>query len=200
MDIRSAKRPVGTQQATSITEEKPTNITPTFDADGTSTDISLDKYESVVIGQYMAFLKDNGISEEDIMGLLDRLITDGDVTYSTVVFGKIPAVFRVRPAWINDLILQKMDEVTGSSDKVSVMRFNNLIALYNLAASLIQYGDNRYDIDTEEAFDTALERIKRMPYIAQNALVNALSVFDRALAVATSDWAVKNFTKPLTDE
>ena len=35
-----------------------------------------------------------------------------------------------------------------------------------------------------------------MPYITQNALVNALSLFDKALAVATSDWAVKNFTKP----
>lgn len=199
MDIRSARRPAGTQQVMHAAGEAPANVTPTFDQSGDSADTPLDKYDSIVIGQYMAFLQDHGITEDDIMGLLDRLITDGGVTYSTTIFGRVPAVFRVRPAWINDLILEKLDEATGSS-KVSVMRYNNLVALYNLAASLIQYGEERYSIESEESFAAALSRVKSLSYVVQNALVNALSVFDRALAVATSDWAVQNFTKPRTEE
>lgn len=104
--------------------------------------------------------------------------------------------FQVRATWVNDYILKLVDNATQGDAHVSLMRFNSIVALYNLAGSLVQFGDETYYVSQENEFDAAIARVRQMPYITQSALVNALSLFDKALAVATSDWAVKNFTRP----
>ena len=196
MDIRSAKKGAGTKPQKNVAEDATVTTTPALGMDGESTMGSVEKYGNIAVARYMEELKEEGIREEDILGLLDRIITDGDVFYDTTLFGRVPVRFHIRPSWLNDKILEKLDDTTKGNEKVSVMRFNNLVALYNLAASLVKYGDNTYSITTEEDFEKAVERVNALSYIVQSALVNALSVFDKAVAVATSDWAVKTFTSP----
>ena len=149
-----------------------------------------------VISQYMSFLKDNDITMEDLENVLSALISAGNVSWKFDLLGSIPAEFQVRSTWVNDYILELVDQETKDDQKVSMLRYNNIIAVCNLAASLTAYKDEVYRIESREDFDKARKRIQDMPYIIQNALVNKLAVFDRAIAVATSDWAIKNFTKP----
>lgn len=196
MDIRAAKRPEkGTKKPAVVAEEPVLNTTQPLEENGKLED-ALKKYGDVTIASYMRDLEDNGITEADILELLDTLITTGSAAYETELFGRIPVRFQVRATWVNDHILKLIDKATQGNEQVSLLRFNSLVALYNLAGSLVQFGDNTYTVTKEKEFDKAVDRVKEMPYITQNALVNALSLFDKALAVATSDWAVKNFTKP----
>lgn len=196
MDIRAAKRPEnGTKKPATVAEEPVVNTTQPMEEGGKLED-AIKKYGDVSIASYMKDLEDNGITEADILELLDTLVTTGSAAYETELFGRIPVRFQVRPTWVNDHILKLVDDATKGESQVSLLRFNTLVAMYNLAGSLVQFGKETYTVTKEKDFDKAVNRVKEMPYITQNALVNALSLFDKALAVATSDWAVKNFTKP----
>lgn len=196
MDIRAAKRPEkGTKKPAAVAEEPVVNTTQPMEEGGKLED-AIKKYGDVSIASYMKDLEDNGITEADILELLDTLVTTGSAAYETELFGRIPVRFQVRPTWVNDHILKLVDDATKGESQVSLLRFNTLVAMYNLAGSLVQFGKETYTVTKEKDFDKAVTRVKEMPYITQNALVNALSLFDKALAVATSDWAVKNFTKP----
>ena len=196
MDIRAAKRPEkGTKKPAAVAEEPVVNTTQPMEEGGKLED-AIKKYGDVSIASYMKDLEDNGITEADILELLDTLVTTGSAAYETELFGRIPVRFQVRPTWVNDHILKLVDDTTKGESQVSLLRFNTLVAMYNLAGSLVQFGKETYTVTKEKDFDKAVTRVKEMPYITQNALVNALSLFDKALAVATSDWAVKNFTKP----
>lgn len=196
MDIRAAKRPEkGTKKPATVAEEPVVNTTQPLEEGGKLED-AIKKYGDVSIASYMKDLEDNGITEADILELLDTLVTTGSAAYETELFGRIPVRFQVRPTWVNDHILKLVDDTTKGESQVSLLRFNTLVAMYNLAGSLVQFGKETYTVTKEKDFDKAVTRVKEMPYITQNALVNALSLFDKALAVATSDWAVKNFTKP----
>lgn len=196
MDIRAAKRPEkGTKKPAAVAEEPVVNTTQPLE-EGRKLEDAIKKYGDVSIASYMKDLEDNGITEADILELLDTLVTTGSAAYETELFGRIPVRFQVRPTWVNDHILKLVDDATKGESQVSLLRFNTLVAMYNLAGSLVQFGKETYTVTKEKDFDKAVTRVKEMPYITQNALVNALSLFDKALAVATSDWAVKNFTKP----
>ena len=196
MDIRAAKRPEkGTKKPAAVAEEPVVNTTQPME-EGGKLEEAIKKYGDVSIASYMKDLEDNGITEADILELLDTLVTTGSAAYETELFGRIPVRFHVRPTWVNDHILKLVDDTTKGESQVSLLRFNTLVAMYNLAGSLVQFGKETYTVTKEKDFDKAVTRVKEMPYITQNALVNALSLFDKALAVATSDWAVKNFTKP----
>lgn len=197
MDIRKAKRQkTGTVPPRSITPEKKVASVPAIDNDGVAV-APMDMYGGdVVIAQYMEFLKENDITEEDITNVLSALITSGNVVWKFELLNQIPVEFQVRKSWLNDHILEVIDEETKGNEKVSMMRYNNMIAVCNLAASMTAYKDEQYRIDTKEDFAKARKRVQDMPYIIQNALVNKLAVFERVVAVAVSEWALKNFTKP----
>jgi len=149
-----------------------------------------------VIKSYLDFLHARNITDDDIRDVLECLITSGNVSWRFELFDRIPVEFRVRPSWVDDYILELVDRETADNDRVSMMRYNNLVAVCNLAASMAAFRDETYRVETKEDFEKARKRVQDMPYIIQNALVNKLAVFDRTIAVATSDWAVKNFMRP----
>lgn len=209
MDIRSASRGAtrvpDTQHAASatgsvppeaVTGEKPLRPVPEVDGEATIRSPLEEFGPESVIRQYLDFLHARDITDDDIQDVLECLITSGNVSWRFDLFDRIPVEFRVRPSWIDDVILEFIDRETSDSDRVSMMRYNNLVAVCNLAASMTAFRDETYRVETREDFEKARKRIQDMPYIIQNALVNKLAVFDRTIAVATSDWAIKNFTKP----
>ena len=158
---------------------------------------TLEDYDGdVIISGYMEYLQKNDITEEDVKNVLDALLTSGNVQWTFTMFGSVPVSFSVRQAWVDDYIFEVLDKLRENGQFVSMVRYNNTVAECNLAASMTQFKDETYTVATREDLEKARERIQKLPYVIQNALVKKLAVFDRVIAVATSDWAVKNFMKP----
>ncbi|WP_448344182.1 hypothetical protein [Desulfovibrio piger] len=202
MDIRQASRGLhgtearGTIPPAAIAEEKTPRPVPEVDGDATLKSPLEEFGPESVIKSYRDFLHARDISDDDIRDVLEYLITSGNVSWKFELFDRIPAEFRIRPSWVDDYILETIDRETTGDERLSMMRYNNLVAVCNLAASLASFKDETYRVETKEDFDRARKRVQDMPYIIQNALVNKLAVFDRTIAVATSDWAIKNFMRP----
>lgn len=204
MDIRLASRntgaPRGMKEGTvppaTLTEEKAARPVPEVDGEATIKGPLEEFGPESVISQYLDFLHAHDITDDDIQDVLECLITSGNVSWKFKLFDRMPVEFRVRPSWVDDYILELIDREAADNERVSLMRYNNMVAVCNLAASMTAFKDETYRVETREDFEMARKRIQDMPYIIQNALVNKLAVFDRTIAVATSDWAIKNFTKP----
>lgn len=200
MDLRSAKKGKDTVEGTvpnkAVTEEKVTHKIPAPDDNGVLDSPSDLMTESMVLSQYWDYLKKQGITQEDIKSILEAIIINGNVMWTFDLFNKIPVSFQIRPTWVDDIIIERIDRLTKDEEKVSNLRYNNLIAQHNLAASLVSYGNRKFSMKTEKDLDISLEFVKNMSYIVQNALVEKLAAFDRAVAVAVSDWSLRNFTTP----
>lgn len=204
MDIRLASRntgaPRGMKEGTvppgTLTEEKAARPVPEVDGEATIKGPLEEFGPESVISQYLDFLHAHDITDDDIQDVLECLITSGNVSWQFKLFDRMPVEFRVRPSWVDDYILELIDREAADNERVTLMRYNNIVAVCNLAASMTAFKDETYRVETREDFEMARKRIQDMPYIIQNALVNKLAVFDRTIAVATSDWAIKNFTKP----
>lgn len=199
MDFRSAKK--GTTPAQMLTPERDdTNaVTAPFNEDGSLNIIPPELSGDAIMVESWKYVKENGLTQEDLHNLLDSLLTTGNVAWDFLLLNKIPVTFKVREAWVDDLIIERIDDITAGNAKVSALRYNNLVAEMNLAASMFKFGDETIDVSSREGFRKNLKRVQKLAYIYRNRLVNKLAVFDRAVSIATSDWALRNFTPPLSD-
>lgn len=197
MDIRKAKPPLGAMPPKHVAGKPEPGQSANVDENGEITVDELDSFGGdLVIKGYMDYLEQNGIHQNDIIEAMDVLLTTGSVSWSFNLFDRIPVNFVVRSAWVDNYITEILDKIASESMMVSKVRYNNIVAECNLAASMSQYGDKNFTVRNETDMDDAREFVRQLPYVVQNALVRKLAVFDRLLAVATSDWAVKNFMKP----
>lgn len=200
MDIRSAKKLAGTIPPQTQTSSKVRKPIPAPNTNGTLSAPPDDLAEDLVMKQYWEFLKEHDISQEDIKNILDAIVSSGNVNWKFMLFNSVEVEFRIRPAWVDDLIIERIDDLTKDSQKVSNLRYNNLVAEFNLAASMIRMGKEEYTILTPADLDRAITRVTKLSYIVKNALVDKLAAFDRAVAVATSSWALRNFTTPRKED
>ena len=190
MDIRSAKR-TGVIPPMAVADDPGTPKVPTVSEETGQVELPYDG--NPIIQEYMKFLEKHDVSEDSIRQALEVLITSGTLSWKFLLFDRIPVEFHARPAWVDNYIIEVLDR---TDSKISNVHFNNIVAECNLAASLYKYGDEVYQVTNEEELKEAVNRVRNLTYIIQNALVNKLAVFDRTIAVATSDWAIKNFIKP----
>lgn len=153
-----------------------------------------------VMSQYFDFLKKHNISRTDVFSVLDAFITNGNVVWSFDLFNKIKVKLHVRPSWAIEYVSNIMDKYLEDNPKATIITYNNVMAKYNLAASLSYYKDKEYNIINKETLEQAIKDIEDLPYPVMSALVDKLAAFDRLVAVATSDWTIKNFTKPQQEE
>lgn len=197
MDIRQAKPPVGTMPPRNVAPEPQPAPSANVDENG---EIQIDDLDSfggdIVIKGYMDYLAKNGLGENDVTEAMEALLTSGSVSWSFDLFDRIPVNFIVRPAWVDNYISEILDAISAESALVSNVRYNNIVAECNLSASLTKYGEKEFVLRTNEDLENTRAFVRNLPYIVQNALVRKLAVFDRLLAVATSDWAIKNFMTP----
>lgn len=149
-----------------------------------------------VIEGYREFLSGYGIGDAEIFGALDALITTGDVYWSFKLLDRIDIVFHIRPNWVNEKLVTQLEE---SAPKLYA-RFAHLVGMHNLAGSLVKYNDTDLQAKAPEEFSKTYDFVNSLSFVLQNQLVKNLAVFDRLVAVATSEWAVKNFTPPQSDE
>lgn len=197
MDIRKAKPPLGAMPPKNVAKEPEPAPSANVDEKGEITVEELDSFGGdLVIKGYMDYLEQNNIHQDDIIEAMDVLLTTGSVSWNFELFDRIPVNFIVRSAWVDNYITEILDKLASETPLVSRVRYNNIVAECNLAASMSQYGEKNFVIRSEADMGEAREFVRNLPYVIQNALVRKLAVFDRLLAVATSDWAVKNFMKP----
>lgn len=210
MDIRTATRKSSRQEGASspaaITVPQPADhaaipedgpIPQKISEEPTLADI--DRYGDVTTTNYMAFLKANGITEDDVMQVLDMLITNGSVVWDFKLFDTIPVEFSLRDSWMTTEIIRMVDDECAGRQATMAL-YNNLIAEHNIAASLVTFKNEHYSIKTPDDLREAVKRVRAMPYIFTSALSGKLAVFDRIIAAATSQWAIQNFTRPRSAE
>lgn len=168
----------------------------TATAETPMTDLPSELVKDLVIKEYREYLEEEGIGDQEIMTVLDALITTGNVAWNFMLFGKIPVEFQMRAAWVNEYILTRLE----NDFPKSAHRFADTVGGYNLAASIRSYGDATFAPVDLESFVAVHKAVMNMPFVVQNALIKKLAVFDRVVAVATSDWAVEKFMKPQEGE
>ena len=160
MDIRLASRntgaPCGMKEGTvppaTLTEEKAARPVPEVDGEATIKGPLEEFGPESVISQYLDFLHARNITDDDIRDVLECLITSGNVSWRFELFDRIPVEFRVRPSWVDDYILELIDREAADNERVSLMRYNNMVAVCNLAASMTAFKDETYRVETREDF------------------------------------------------
>lgn len=152
--------------------------------------------EDLVVQQYMEFISQHGLTESDVADIQKSILETGNVCWSFDLFDRIPVELVLRKTWIDNEIIKAVDVATSEELRMSQLRFNNLVAEYNLAGSMTRYGDKTFEITDKKSLSDSLEFVHNLPYVIKNTLVNKLAAFERAVALAVSDWALKNFTTP----
>jgi len=200
MDVRSFSKPEskkGTTPATGIPVKEGTGEKVTQHNDAVTSGLQ-DPFPTgeKIIQEYLEYLAENDIHKEDVLKVLDSIISTGDVYWQFNLLGKIPVTFKMRRAWVNELLMDRMDKTPPKT----IARFHDILSMYNLAGSLVQYGEHETPLINEEQLHSNVEFVSNLPFIMLNRLIKQLSLFDRVVAVATSDWAVENFSEPQSEK
>lgn len=201
MDIRGFNKPENVQGTSpnqvvpTVTgpniSQKPTNVPEELKLTTLADDIE-DIESNQVIKEYIKLLADEGITKEDIFSVLDSIVTSGEVFWSFQLLGKIPVRLKMRPAWVNSELTQKLDKLQPKTYAC----MTDIINIYNLAGSLDAYKEQNLGAKESKDLDTLIDFVSKLPSPILYKLIKKLAIFDRLLAVAMSDWAVENFTSP----
>ena len=199
MDLREATPPKGTKQRQPITPKMedtthPVDNTPAPEV--TEKQVEEDYDGNKELAANMEKLKAEGLTKEDVFIVLDTLITSGNVAWDTTIFNKINCRFQVKPTWVTNYIMDSVTKIANDNPAMQMAMYNNLLAEYNVAATLKKYNDTEYTYVDEESFNDVYNTILQMPYVILTELSKKVVIFDTIIQVATSEWAVKNFTKP----
>jgi hypothetical protein len=159
----------------------------------TSTGIS-DPVEDVET--FKTDLYKEGYKDEDFFRVLDTLLTEDNYYFEFDILGKKKVVLGIRPDWVQMAVIEKVEAAAPKT----VARFTEIINRYNLAGSLVQYGDTAFTLEDEAGLTKALDFIADLPFIIINVLIRRLIEFDHLVSVATSAWALENFIEPQSEK
>jgi hypothetical protein len=178
MDVREFTKPSGTVAAGTVPD---TIETPKQQA----TDLV------APVDEMLEYLRAVGIKDQDIFNILDTILTEGTVVWNFKVLNKIPVVFQMRTAWMNEILVKALEDEAPKT----VARFSDIVAKHNMAGSLIKYNSNEVPVGTPDEYYANMDAVAQLPHTIYTILVKQLSIFDKVVAVATSTWALENFTK-----
>ena len=201
MDIRTATAPKGTRQkkGTSPEIQQPEPVQSLLQESSDEEDTTED-YGDDNVAKSMAVVKKEGLTKDDLMIVLDTLISSGSVKWDTEVLGKMPCVFTAPPTWVADYIQDVIGRKAAENPNMPLSLYNNLFAEYMAASSLSELNGTHYGYTNAEQFEEVYARLVKLPYVLLVAVAQKAVVFEHILVAATSDWLVKNFTKPLQDK
>ncbi len=194
MDVRNFQKPkkTGTSVKGPVTPSTTPEVTPEDKQEEQHTTEQPRETTAEIIDEYLRYLKKEDITEDQILQVLDSIVTTGNIYWNFELFNKIPVTFKIRPTWVNTKLSEKIDRVQPKT----FSRFSEIVGLYNLAGSLVEYNGTNIDVQSESDFNRNLEFVNNLPFIVQSHLIKKMSIFDRVVSVATSDRFIENFTKP----
>lgn len=149
------------------------------------------------VEDYQAYLKAQKISEAQAGEIVDNLFTQGFHSEKYKLTKRISVTLRTREHG-DTLRLQSALEVQRP---IYTHVMNELMARYNLAASLESFGDETFAFpkpradkeEVERLFDVRLQFIERMADPAFYRLSDLLAKFDRTVAAVMREGVAENF-------
>jgi hypothetical protein len=139
--------------------------------------------------KYLQDLERLKVTKEEAARIIDEMLFQGGYSEEMQVTKKLKIKFRTRGQKAVDRLNKAIDSVNP--------QFNgslySLIAEYNLAHSLIQYGPHLFDSVSDANFDAALIFIKSLPSPVFQVLATKLSKFDEKLATIMTEGVVEDF-------
>jgi hypothetical protein len=149
------------------------------------------------IEDYQAFLKQMDISLEEAQDIVDSLFTQGYYEEKVKLTKRLHAVLRTRQHG-DTLRLQTALEVQRP---IFQHVMEEVTARYNLAASLVQYGEKTLPVaeedatkeKVEEVFDERLTFVEKMADPAFYKLTTLLAKLDQKVAAVMREGVAENF-------
>jgi hypothetical protein len=149
------------------------------------------------VEDYQAFLRKHKISEDEASTIVDDLFMKGYYSETFQMTKRQKVVLRTR-SHSDTLRLQAAIE---AQRPYFAHDMQEIMARYNLAAALQQYGSEVFKFpeqnadrkEVEELFDTRLEFVERMPDPAFYRLTDILARFDRKVAAVMREGVAENF-------
>lgn len=173
---------------------KPTEDTPEKTEEKKEDATPVDKAKA-----YQEGLEAAGIKVEEAREILDDVLFKQGYNEVVKVGGKLPVTLRTRV--YNDS--QRVMHFLESEAPTFPMHVSDLVARYNVAASLGAYGDKVFEFpieegkvtvqDVEDAFHVRLRFIMALPTPVIDRLITLTGDFDRKVAAAFADGAPEDF-------
>lgn len=136
---------------------------------------------------YIESLKEFKLNPDQAAEIVDSLITAGFYEESFQLNKKVTVKFRTRSQDATNRIDRALAE-TKPEFNSSVM---GILARYNLASSLVQYGKFTYKPYEDDAeFNKTLKFVERLPQPVFQLLIGELSKFDNKLQTVSNSAAV----------
>lgn len=148
--------------------------------------------------EYKERLKELGITDVVARGILEKVLVQG--YYEEVVrIGPLPVGVRTR----NYKDVKRALDFLEVEKPTYPMGINDIIAKYNMAASLSKYGDTTFKFpsrkagntneEIEEAFDERYSFVMELPTVAVDRLMQIIHDFDEKVAAVFAEGAPEDF-------
>ena len=146
---------------------------------------------------YWERLKAADITETHAREVMDAVLFENDYRETIYLRENFPVVLHTR-AYEDTLRLMRVVE---AENPTFPMHVNDIIARYNVCASLVQYGNKIITLPAEDAtsqeieenFEARLNFIFGLREIAISKLINLVARFDKKMAVIFSEGAIEDF-------
>lgn len=141
------------------------------------------------IDVFYNYIKNKGVTDDDIKSMQQRILMGEDVNFITTILKDKELILTTRPAWVNELILEELNNFPN----ISYQMYMDIISKVNLAASLVAFDKHKFEPLTKENYKKRVEMLRELPTFIYDKIVNELVIFDRLIAVATSDKYLETF-------
>lgn len=158
--------------------------------DNSATEMTNIEDERDTIDLYYDFIKEQGITDDVIRSTQIQLLENKTIVFEAVILNKFKIGFSPRPSWANDKIIE---ESSRHTDNLSLANYNNIIAKVNMACSLEFIEGYNLPSISRDNYEERMRIIGDLPSFLYDKIVQELIVFDRLIAVATSDKYLETF-------
>lgn len=170
-----------------------------------SEDKASNQAEKSKVEMYHEGLKAAGVTIEMARTILDKVLFEGSYSEEFKIGGRLIVTLRTRMYKDSQRILRFLE----SESPTIPMHVSDLVARFNVAASLQSYGDSAFTFpiegksltskdmittkDVEDAFHQRLEFLMGLPTPVVNILINFTREFDEKITAVFAEGAPEDF-------
>jgi hypothetical protein len=179
-------------------KKEPGAFAETSEAKDTSMDSLRSKTPAEKAKDYLSGLEEVNLTLTDARGIMEKILVNG-VYEESKKLGSISVTFRTRSYKDVNRTLRFLE----LEKPTYAMGINDLVARYNMAASLESFGEEKFEHPTtksgatddqiETAFHKRLSFIMDLPVVTTNRLLQILYDFDRKIGAVFAEGAPEDF-------
>lgn len=147
---------------------------------------------------YIKGLELVGLTQDEARAIMDKILFEGHYSEEYTLGGKLPVVLRTR---VYSDVERSMRYAEVEAPRIP-SHLNDILARYNLAASLERYGDKHFEFPEgadatpekiEEAFEKRYNFVMSLNTPIAGRLHNFIVEFDQKMNAVLADGAPENF-------